>query len=380
MSQRRPLHTGAVCAACFATLVACVAVWVLAFPPLRLPRPTGPNRVGTIALSVGDEKPVTVQFWYPARDEPGARRAPYLLASHPTADLRATISRALVGTDSVEGANVAPGKHPVLLYVPSWGGRRGDNTAQAQELASHGFIVAAVDDAYPQPPLDLSSAAYDRTLRWCDEKVRLEAGIVRRVIDALDEIDRGQPATLLRGSLDLRRIGTFGFSFGGAVAAEVARLDPRVRAAADLDGWLFGDAAALGVAQPFLVMSSDNVPGGDGTGDVARNTNAFDRANQLQINAGLRRHGGYGLTIAGSDHFNFNDVALLPSIRRRGVGPIAGPRGERIISAYLVQFFDRHLRGKAAPLFDNNENLDSAAELTAWPAPPRSEASRLAQK
>ncbi len=40
------------------------------------------------------------------------------------------------------------GRFPVVLFSPGSGGARTQNTAWAEELASHGYLVAALDHPY----------------------------------------------------------------------------------------------------------------------------------------------------------------------------------------------------------------------------------------
>jgi dienelactone hydrolase len=51
------------------------------------------------------------------------------------------------------------------------------------------------------------------------------------------------------------RVGFFGFSFGGATAAEAGTFDPRVVAVANLDGSLMGHAAFGALEKPYMALS-----------------------------------------------------------------------------------------------------------------------------
>ncbi|MGP6159085.1 MAG: alpha/beta hydrolase family protein [Vulcanimicrobiaceae bacterium] len=347
----------------------------IALPVFGLPEPTGPDAIGTVVL-----RGPGLQVWYPARAGSSGVHASYTLARPPARSLGARFDRArLVRTPAIVGAPVVAGAHPLILYVPGWDGTRADNTTQALELASHGFIVAGMDDRYPGHSLDFSSqAASASTQRWANRKVMLQAAVARGALDALLQLDAHDPERRFTGSIDRSRVGIFGFSFGGAVAAETASLDPRLRAAANLDGWLFGQAAENGVPRPFFVMStplaSDDIPA-----DPALHYYAlFDKANDRKTFRGLRRQGGYFLIIDGTDHANFVDWALYsPQKWRAGAGgSIDSLRSERIVSAYLLEFFERVLNGAPAPLLEaKSENAgandpkaigDPAAHLQIW--------------
>ena len=72
------------------------------------------------------------------------------------------------------------------------------------------------------------------------------------VVAELSKLDRGN--LVLRGALDLARVGAFGFSLGGSTAANAMRTDPQIRAGADLDGAIHDPAFGTGLSRPFMIM------------------------------------------------------------------------------------------------------------------------------
>lgn len=59
----------------------------------------------------------------------------------------------------------------------------------------------------------------------------------------------------LAGSLDLFRVGMFGWSLGGAASAQAMHDDPRIKAAVNMDGTFWGPLAQEGVNRPFLLLT-----------------------------------------------------------------------------------------------------------------------------
>ncbi|MDW6058585.1 hypothetical protein SAZ11_11505 [Streptomyces sp. FXJ1.4098] len=135
---------------------------------VRLPAPTGPHPVGVTTLYLVDRarrdpwepgipvREVMATVRYPARAVRGYPLAPQL--SQGTAELFAAIAPAThpglpqsevdwaaTMTHAHTGAPARSTPHPVLLYSPGGGDPRSLGTLVAEELASHGCVVVAVD-------------------------------------------------------------------------------------------------------------------------------------------------------------------------------------------------------------------------------------------
>lgn len=182
-----------------------------------------------------------VQLWYPARQSPaGTPRAQYLGR---TQDEARTVSAALargVGlpgflvdgvpharSRSVFDAPVAGGggRFPVVLFSPGSGGVRTQNTAWAEELASHGYLVAALDHPYDSAAVVLADGRTVTTETSssgdADQDEQLAAGwtAVRAadlgfVLTQLDGLDRAGSDDPLTGRLDTGRAAVTGHSMG----------------------------------------------------------------------------------------------------------------------------------------------------------------------
>src|SRR6185369_11752027 len=74
----------------------------------------------------------------------------------------------------------------------------------------------------------------------------------RFILDRIEEINRAPGP--FRGRLDLDRIGMLGWSFGGAAALETGRIDPRVKAAVNHDGGLYGGVWTQPTTAPFMLI------------------------------------------------------------------------------------------------------------------------------
>src|SRR5262245_62797206 len=63
---------------------------------------------------------------------------------------------------------------------------------------------------------------------------------------------------LFKGRFDLERVGVFGHSIGATVAVQVAKDDPRVRAAVFMDGPMMGDIQRRpSLPKPLMLILSE---------------------------------------------------------------------------------------------------------------------------
>jgi predicted dienelactone hydrolase len=355
-------------------LVAAAALGAL-FPVFQLPRPTGRHPIGTVTLHLVDparndprtdradgRRELMVQVWYPAERDGPAR--PYRALAETTLK---TQHLARVRTHAAGGVPVAasPARHPLVLFSPSTGGRRNHNTAHAEELASHGFVVVGIDHPFDT---DLVVLPDGRTARGsdttpgaapatADERLRIRLADVRFVLDEVERLDRSDPTGLFTGRVEVSRIGVFGHSFGGAVAAEACRADPRVAAGVNFDGSIHGESARQGIGKPFLFFAEDvplPTPEAVAAATGAAREELLATAKDLAtIRRGLAGANGHWVTVRGTRHVNYCDTPLYsPLWRMLRAGPIRPERAAEIVSAYLRSFFRKHLTGDDDGLLD----------------------------
>jgi pimeloyl-ACP methyl ester carboxylesterase len=174
--------------------------------------------------------------------------------------------------------------------------------------------------------------------------------------------------------LDTQHAGALGFSFGGAVAAEASLLDPRIRAAVNLDGRHYGDALERGVNKPYLFICEELLIPTEAdltsTDPATRYEARLDRIDYSQLDANLRARGGVRVTIPGVTHMNFTDVPLRSPLRRfSGGGTVDARRVQEIIRTYVVEFFSRYTVPGQTPALNADWPQFREARLETWPAP-----------
>lgn len=372
-------------AACGIVLLAASLAMCWVLPVFSLPRPGGPNQIGTTIVPLtdpsrienqsnvpGQYREIQAQVWYPA--DVAGRRMPYRNRDEVTIVKQ---HLAMVKTDASIDVPIAesPSRFPVIVFSPSWIGRRTQNTVQAQELASHGFIVIGLDHPYGTDItvfpdgrrvsstigelLDFATdESLSASLHHAERELETRVADVRFVIDQIENPAPETPFREIAIRVDAARIGVFGHSFGGAVATEACVEDSRIKAGANLDGLIFGRAISAKLTKPFLFIGdSTPVPTAEQLaamkGSQLRNW-TFIRDNEAQIRAALPRESGFFLTIRGASHMNLCDSALYSPIRKlTNAGVIRPERAMQIVNAYLVAFFDSTLRGQRSNLLDS---------------------------
>jgi len=294
-----------------------------------LPGPTGRAAVGTDVVEIVDHarhgRRLLLTRWYPAAS--GARGRPHAAYTSPLRT--ALFPSARVHARS--NARARGGRLPVVLFSPGGGTPRDIYQSLAEDLASHGYLVLAVDHT-GETPVQFPDGHVEGRSVPAKNPIATNAATrladMRLILRRLNKIAPGP-----RG--DRRRIAAIGHSLGGSTAAALMRAEPTVRAGVDMDGSIFGPASRLGVSRPFMVMF-----GGEGGLDPSiRGLLEHSRGPRL------------ALRIAGLVHFSFSD---LPVSAPASIGAPKKPsvRDIAVQRAYLRAFLDRFLLGRRSPLLE----------------------------
>lgn len=126
---------------------------------VSLPQPSGRYPVGVISREWRDvsridpedpgsaSRDLTTRIWYPSIGDSGATPAAYQDTTHDYSEVfgpELASTMASLSTTSVRGAPAAASSFPVLLVSPGFSVAVFNYTLLAEELASHGFVVAVV--------------------------------------------------------------------------------------------------------------------------------------------------------------------------------------------------------------------------------------------
>jgi dienelactone hydrolase len=334
------------------------ALW-LAVPSASAaaPPPTGPEKVGTMAMRLVDtirndpfvstraKRELMVRFWYPAL--PGAcTRADY--ASPKVWTYLAHMSGfplPAVKTNSCADAPVAPGVHPVIVFSHGFTGMLTDATFLFEELASRGYVVASIAHTHESTAVEfpdgrLITSAFGsylapQTLRAeVDSVASIRSARLADVKFVLNELWRVD--TTLGGPfhnrLDLTRIGVMGHSLGGEIALSILQHESRIRAAVWIDG-VISDESVAGTAKPVLLLAA---------GRQQWNQDECRLWNNLRgIRLAVNLRGAQHLTPSDAVWFGqaFPGMAVAP-------GAAGSARTIAAIRNHVTAFFDSTLRDR----------------------------------
>jgi hypothetical protein len=346
-----------------------------------LPAPTGPGPVGITSLWLTDAsrpdpwapgvtaRELMVSLWYPATSS-GGRRAQYMAPAE--SELQLT-SRGITGVPpdvlskvrTNAAVDAAPAGRqrslPLVLLSPGFTSPRSTLTALAEDLASHGYVVAGIDHTYES----FATAFPDGRVTTClareaprrDSNEKVAAGRAADVCFVLDELTGADPAWPAAGLIDPSRMAMAGHSAGCAAAIAAMLADSRICAGIDMDGATCAPIPDHGLSRPFLFLGkqSNYTPGSGGA--VPARTPAWKRLRgavstwerDWELLTGWKRW----LVVAGAVHASFTDLALLAD--QVGIDIDAGLSGARsldITRAYVRAFCDQHLRGRPQSLLD----------------------------
>jgi predicted dienelactone hydrolase len=367
--------------------------------PILLPvpnvaHPKGPYFVGTqtfvltdtsrreLYSGIDEPRKFMIQVWYPADPAPDTARAPWMnnarifareIASYLGLPAFFLDHLELVKTPSYQDAQLRQSGniYPVIIFSHGWNGFAAQNTGQALELASRGYVVAAVQHTYgavvtvfpngeiaENNPRALPSGApdeeYDAAARLLAEQW---AGDISFTLGFLEDENYSQNSQFY-SVLDLNSVGVFGHSTGGGAAIEFCGTDSRCKAVLGMDPFMTPVSEQIlqnGLSQPALFMFSQ-----EWFDDAdSKNNRLFDLFySQLDTSTPA-------IGIKGTTHYDFSDLPMLsPIAPRLGLkGPLNGKRVTEITNAYLIAFFDKTLKGKPIELFNRLFSFPEVIEL-----------------
>ncbi|MEU9235987.1 hypothetical protein [Streptomyces subrutilus] len=194
-----------------------------------------------------------------------------------------------------------PGRWLVLVYSPGGGDFRTVGTSLAEDLTSHGRVVVLVDHPGDASQVELPTGTRKTVLIGPPDEGAFRTMTDTRIADLRHVLDRlaGLP---LAPVMDRDRIGLYGHSAGGTAAVYAAHGEPRVRAVANLEGYLDLHPLTDGCRAPLLLFRTDGFEGA------------------ARIDSSWAHLHGHRTLLAHATHWPFTDCgSLVPQLQTAGL-------------------------------------------------------------
>jgi predicted dienelactone hydrolase len=271
-------------------------------PFIRGPFPAGVRTLR--AVDPARDRRLSIEIWYPASDSHAGQDV-----AGPTRDAW-SMGGVVFSQDAVRDATPRTAAFPLVAFSHGSGGHRRQSTFLCTHLASHGYVVAAVDHVGNTRADLLASATRADVGAW----------LAVRPADVVWMIDivLGRSPADAGPVVEADRVGVAGHSLGGWTALEVTGRDRRIRAALAL--------APAGIADPppgviRAHVSTDwgrDVP----TFFLGAERDTMIPLDQLRELAARIRSTTKTAVLANADHFHFCDrveevhefVRRMPSV------------------------------------------------------------------
>ncbi|MCY8267008.1 hypothetical protein MOD14_15190 [Bacillus haynesii] len=158
-------------------------------------------------------------------------------------------------------------------------------------------------------------------------------------------------------------IGMMGHSFGGATAFNAAYSNPGIKAGINMDGSLYNVNGKQAISKPFLFMESSsfmNIKNKALSGKISDEEIKNSGLTKEEFNKMIEeRKKEYKIIdqasmvyIEETEHYNFTDLQLYSKLLKQlgMTGDIDGARSADIVNRYVLDFFNKHLKGTGGGL------------------------------
>lgn len=326
----------------------------------------GPYPVGVQTFTFVDPTRVTEGFeesrqvpcevWYPATDAAIGATETYVMFDFLPPDLQETIPPEALGSLTTAALRDAPprtagGSYPLVLFSHGKGGIRAQSTFFTVTLASHGYVVVAMDhegdtivDLLQEGDVAIDTTVYAYLDRPQD------------ILFLLDELQYWEHP--LGDLIDMTRVGISGHSFGALTSLRSAILDSRIKAVVahappGVGTVNFGLETNIdGIDTPIMIQGGKKdrtLPFEDHTDTVWRDLNPPSMY----------------LLMETAGHFTFSDLCIFDvealdaalevdasNVLTDGCGEenIAPEDGFELINHYSIGFFNAYLRDSVQTL------------------------------
>lgn len=249
-------------------------------------------------------------------------------------------------------------KWPVLVFSHGYGVQLANQAMFVQNAASAGFIVIGIQHTYYTPITlfsDGTVAGFSGGSETISTTQEVWTADQRFVLDKIEDLNNSDD--FFKSRIDIEKMGSFGYSFGGSTAAEVCRTDERILAGMNIDGTFYGDTEQ-GFDQDFLLVNA---------------ANHFDEETRPLLLDSVQGQ-AYNLILSQAKHSNFDDFAIQEDYIREllgganpglGLGTIDANLAYEIVNQYGNAFFQQHVKGEPNSLLEQDSPW-AEADFQEW--------------
>jgi dienelactone hydrolase len=278
----------------------------------------------------GVDRKVTVQFWYPDN------------------------------TDNNE-------KYPLLVFSHGSFGFRGSNLSTFENLVSRGYVVCSIDHTnyafftkqtdgsmvladmeFINNAMAVENGEYDelKTYQLTQEWLNYRLADANFVLDEiLDRVKRNNVDEVYQ-TINSDKIGLFGHSIGGAMAAELGRDREDIDAAIVVDGTMLGeeidfeDGKAVLNSEPYPIPLL-NIYNEEHYREAAKEGNTYPNTA-----AALNAVDAKDVVVKGSGHLNFTDLPMFSPFLAGllGTGEVDSRYCIETMNQVILDYFDYYLK------------------------------------
>ncbi|HYC61617.1 MAG TPA: hypothetical protein VEK79_18825 [Thermoanaerobaculia bacterium] len=360
------------------------------------------NRIDELATPPAPRE-VRVHVFYPAQRSHRTRTAPYhpdleLLENYADEHIQKNYLREDFGGSyamlkALRGHALdhpppakSPRRFPIVVFSHGGGIQVLFYSAVLEELASHGYVVAAVEHPYDADLVAMPDGRVLKQKEWEHDPQRTpaERAAFHRtrhdvgardnsfVLDQLARIHAGEIASPLRGRLDLDRAAAAGHSLGGMTSVASCATDRRFQACVNLDGGLDAGQKYQPTTQPLLALYGGPSP----VKMPIETDDGFEK--RRQRNREFLESAGHRQTVEqysnaargvlayvispGFSHFSYYDLNK-PEAEPWGGTPERSRRNLEIIRDCLRTFLDATLRQQSASMVGAMRAVDAQLML-----------------
>lgn len=264
---------------------------------------------------------------------------------------------------------VEQGRYPLVVFSHGGFGVKTSNETLYKELASHGYVVCAIDHTYQclyttdvdghmtlldrgyMQECNAEDARADRqqSFAYYQEWMGIRTGDINFVIEyILAEAAQPDAAAVYR-LVDTRRLGVMGHSLGGAAALGVGRVRADVSAVMALDAPFLCDIVGVENGEFVFIPGTYPVPVlniySDEAWALLPDRPQYAANYRLLTDTAATAH---NVRISGAGHFSLTDLALSTPIITRMLDQVPSPADATYclttINRVALAFFDCYLK------------------------------------